>query len=153
VHGTATWDDATPTLLTAVTTTPATPSDGALLPSMQAPWATRQLIPREPLVAGGSVTSDHLLTSRTEHGRDLLGPVMADQSWPAQAATGCAAAHVVIDWDAKDALGPPGQRSVVGRERPDRHGPPMVRLAFRKPGCAACARRADCPRAATAPRA
>jgi transposase len=38
-------------------------------------------------------------------------------------------------------------------ERPDRHGHPTVRIAFSKPVCGACARRADCPRAATAPRA
>ena len=38
-------------------------------------------------------------------------------------------------------------------ERPDRHGHATVRIAFSKPVCAACARRADCTRAATAPRA
>ena len=38
-------------------------------------------------------------------------------------------------------------------ERPDRHGHATVRIAFSKPVCAACASRADCTRAATAPRA
>jgi len=120
---------------------------------MQAPLATRQLPPEEPLVDAGSVTSDHLLTSRTEHRIDLRGPVMADQSWPEQAAHGFAAARCVIDWDATDAICPHGQRSVVWRERPDRHGQATVRIACSKPGCAACASRADGTRAATAPRA
>jgi transposase len=148
-----TCDDETPTLSTAVTTTPATTSDFALLPPMQAHLAPRQLTPRDQSVDVGYVTSDHRLTRRTEHGRDLLGPVMADQRWQEPAANGFAAAQCVIDWDAKYALCPQGQQSVVWLERPDRHGHPAVRLAFSKPVCAAGARRAACPRAATAPRA
>ena len=38
-------------------------------------------------------------------------------------------------------------------ERPDRHGHPTVHIAFSKPVCGACVRRADCTRAATTPRA
>jgi transposase len=81
VHVTETCDDETPHLITDVTTTPATTSDFAVLPTIQAHLATRQLPPGEQLVDVGYVTSDHLLTSRTEYGIDLIGPVMADQSW------------------------------------------------------------------------
>ena len=153
VHVTETCDDETPNLITDVTTPPATTSDFVVLPPMQAHLATRQLTPGEPLVDAGYVTSDHLLTSRTEHSIDLMGPVMADQSWQEQAANGFAAARCVIDWDATYAICPQGQRSVVWMERPDRHGQATVRIAFSKPVCAACASRADCTRAATAPRA
>jgi transposase len=153
VHVTETCDDDTPNLITDVTTTPATTADFAVLPSIQAQLATRQLTPGEQLVDAGYMTADHLLTSRTEHGIDLLGPVAADQSWQGQAANGFAAAHFVIDWDAKHAICPQGQRSVVWMERPDRHGHATVRIAFSKPVCAACASRADGTRAATAPRA
>jgi transposase len=153
VQITETCDDETPHLLTEVTTTLATPSDVALLPTMQAQLATRQRTPREQIVDVGSVTADHLWTSRTDHGRDLLGPTLDDRSWQGQAGNGCAAAPCVIDWDAKDASCPQGQRSVAWMERPDRHGHPTVRIAFSKPVCGACARRADCPRAATTPRA
>ena len=66
---------------------------------------------------------------------------------------GGAAAPCVIAWDAKDAIGPQGQRSVVWRERPARYGHATGRSAFRQPVCAACASRADGPHAATAPRA
>jgi hypothetical protein len=99
------------------------------------------------------VTSDHRLTSQREYGIDLIGPVMADQSWQEQAANGCAAARFVSDWDATYAICPPGQRRVVWMERPDRHGHATVRIACSKPVCAACASRADCTRAASAPRA
>jgi transposase len=155
VHGTDTCADETPHLIPEVTTTPATTADFAVLPTMQAQLATRQLTPREPLVDAGYGTSDHLLTSRTEHGIALIGPVAvaADQSWQGQAKNGVAAAHLVIDWEAKQAICPPGQRSVVWMERPDRHGHATVRMAFSQPVCAACTRRAECPRAASAPRA
>lgn len=153
VHITETCDDETPNLITDVTTTPATTSDFAMLPTIQAQLATRQLTPREQIVDVGYVTSDHLWTSRTDHDIDLIGPTMSDQSWQGQAGNGFAAAQFVIDWDAKYAICPQGQRSVVWMERPDRHGHPTVRIAFSKPVCGACARRADCTRAATAPRA
>jgi transposase len=153
VHVTEPCDDETPNLITDVTTTPATTSDVAMLPAIQANLATRQLPPGEQMVDSGDVTSDHLLTSRTEHGIDLIGPVADDQSWQGQAANGFAAAQFVIDWDAKHAICPQGQRSVVWMERPDRHGHATVRIAFSQPVCAACASRANCTRAATAPRA
>jgi transposase len=153
VHVTETCDDETPHLITDVTTTPATTSDVAVLPTIQANLATRQLTPGEQLVDSGYVTSDHLLTSRTEHGIARMGPVAADQRWQGQAKTGFAAASFVIDWGAKHAICPQGQRSVVWMERPDRHGHATVRIAFSKPVCAACASRAECTRAASAPRA
>jgi transposase len=153
VHVTDPWDDETPHLITEVTTTPATPSAFALLPVMQAPLATRQLTPGAPSVDAGDGTSAHLLTSRSEHGIDRMGPVADAPRWQGQAANGFAAAQFVIDWDAQHAICPQGQRSVVWLVRPDRHGHATVRIACSKPVCAACAGRADGTRAATAPRA
>jgi transposase len=150
---TETCDDETPHLISDVTTIPATTSAFAVLPTMQANLATRQMMPGEQLVDAGSVTSDHLRTSRTEHGSDLIGPVADDQRLQGQAANGFATAPCVLDWDATYAICPPGQRRVVWRERPDRHGHATVRMAFSKPVCGACASRADCTRAASVPRA
>jgi hypothetical protein len=58
------------TAVIAVTTTPATPSDFALRPTIEAYLATRPLTPREQIVDTGSVTSDYLWPSRTEHSID-----------------------------------------------------------------------------------
>lgn len=153
VHVTETCDDETPNLITDVTTTPATTSDFAVLPTIQMHLATRHMTPGEQLVDAGYVTSDHLLTSRGDHGIDLMGPTASDQSWPGQTANGFAAAQLVIDGDAKRATCPPGPPRVVWLERPERHGHATVRMACSKPVCGACASRADCTRAATAPRA
>jgi transposase len=152
-QGTEPWADETPNLSTAGTTTPAPTADGAIRPSIQAHLAVRRLTPRAQLVDAGDGTADHLLTSRTAHGRALRGPVAADQRWQGQAKNGFAAANVGIAWEAKHAIGPPGQRRVGGRARPERHGHATVRIACRTPGGAACASRAECTRAATAPRA
>lgn len=116
VHVTVTCDDETPNLITAVTTPPATTADVAVLPTIQAHLDTLQLTPGEQLVDAGDVTSNPLLTRRSEHGIALIGPVADDQSWQGQAGNGFAAAPFVIDGDANYALCPQGQRSVVWRE-------------------------------------
>jgi hypothetical protein len=152
-HVTATGADETPQRIPAVLTTPATTSAGAGRPTMPDHLATRPVAPREQGVAAGEVRAEPLLPSRPEPGSALLGPVPGDQRWPGPAADGCAAAQLVRDWDARHAICPHGQRRVVWRERPERHGPPTGRSACSQPGCAAGARRADGPRAATAPRA
>lgn len=151
VHVTETCEDDSPNLITDVTTTPATTSDFAVLPTIQDHLATRQLTPAEQIVDAGYVSADHLLTSRAEHGIDLLGPVAEDQSWQAHTGSGFAAAQFVIDWDAKHAICPQGQRSVVWMERPDRHGHATVHIKFSRPVCAACANRPACTRSATEP--
>lgn len=152
VHITESCDDDTPNLITDVTTTPATTSDFAVVPIIQEQLANRKLLPAEQIVDSGYVTSDHLLSSRTEHHIDLIGPVAEDHSWQAKAGEGFAAAQFVIDWEAKQAKCPQGQKSVVWMERSDRHGHATVQIGFSKPVCAACVRRAECTRSATQPR-
>jgi transposase len=146
-------EDETPKLMTAVRTTPATPPEVAVRPPMQDTLATRPGTPRAPCVEAGSGSAAHRLTRRTAQGSALRGPVPGDQRGPGQAAPGVAAAQGVLAWDAHHAIGPPGPRRVVGRARPARHGHATVRIACSQPGGAACASRADGPRAATAPRA
>lgn len=153
VHLTETCDDDTPNLITDVTTTPATTSDYDVLPDIQNQLADRQLTPKEQIVDSGYVSADHLVTSCTDHQIDLLGPVADDHSWQAQAGNGFAAAQFVIDWDAKQALCPQGERSVVWMERADRRGHASVQIRFSKPVCAACKCRASCTQSASAPRA
>jgi transposase len=153
VHLTETCDDDTPNLITDLTTTPATTADCSALPTIQNNLDARQVTPAEQIVDSGYMSADHLLTSGTDHQIDLLGPVADDHSWQTKAANGFGAAQFVIDWDAQQATCPQGQRSVVWMERTDRHGHATTHITFSKPICAACARRTDCTRSATAPRA
>lgn len=152
VHLTETCDDELPHLLTDVTTTPAPTADYDVLPSIQEQLADRQVTPSEQLVDAGYVSAAHLLSSRREHGIDLLGPVASDPSWQATAETGFATAQFVVDWEGKQARCPQGQASVGWRERRDRHGHAMVQITFGISSCAACECRAQCTRSATQPR-
>jgi transposase len=152
VHLTETCDDQLPHLLTDVTTTPAPSADYAVLPSIQDHLAERQVTPSEQLVDAGYVSADHLITSRTEHGIDLLGPVANDPSWQAAAGNGFATAQFVLDWEGKQARCPTGQQSVGWRERQDRHGIAAVQITFGTAACAACACRAHCTRSVKQPR-
>ena len=103
VHLTETCDDDTPNLITDVTTTPATTTDFAVLPRIQENLAVRDLTPREQLVDAGYLSADHLVTSRTEHAIDLIGPAPEDRSWQARAEDGFAAAQFVLNWEAQHA--------------------------------------------------
>jgi DDE family transposase len=152
VHLTETCDDELPHLLTDITTTPAPTADYDVLPRIQEQLAERQVTPGEQIVDAGYVSADHLLSSRSEHGIDLLGPVANDPSWQAAAGNGFATAQFVLDWEDKQARCPAGQLSVGWRERQDRHGHAAVQITFGAAACAACACRAECTRSATQPR-
>jgi transposase len=152
VHLTETCDEDTPNLITDVTTTPATSADSEVLPTIQSNLASRQLTPSEQLVDAGYTSADHLLTSRSEHQIDLLGPVAEDYSWQAKAGEGFAAGQFVIDWEAKQAICPQGERSVVWLSRTDRQGQASVQIRFSKSACAGCGCRASCTRSASGPR-
>ncbi len=103
VHLTETCEDDAPTLITDVTTTPATTTDFVVLPDIQAHLAARTLTPREQIVDAGYLCADHLVTSRTEHGIDLIGPAAPDRSGQAQASDGLTAAQFVLDGEAQHA--------------------------------------------------
>jgi hypothetical protein len=81
VHLTETCDAGLPNILTDVTTTPATTSDVSVLPEIQSQLAAQSLVPAEQIVDAGYISSDHLLTSRSTHAIDLIGPVAPDPSW------------------------------------------------------------------------
>jgi transposase len=153
VHLTETCDDDLPHLLTDVTTTAAPTADYDVLPDIQAQLAQRQVTPSEQLVDAGYVSADHLLSSQSEYGIDLLGPVANDPSWQATAGRGFATAQFVLDWEGKQARCPAGQLSVGWRERQDRHGHAAVQITFGTAACAACVCRAECTRSAAQPRA
>ncbi|MDP9371351.1 MAG: transposase, partial [Chloroflexota bacterium] len=99
VHLTETCDDDAPHLITQVETTPATVQDDAVTDRIQDELSTRGLPPAVHLVDAGYTTAGHLVTSRDEHGIDLVGPVAASAGWQARAGTGFDLDHFAIDWD------------------------------------------------------
>jgi len=152
VHLTETCDDDTPHLLTNVETTDATTSDFAMTATIHDHLATRDLLPAEHFLDAGYMTADHLVTSQTGHGVDLIGPVPADNSWQAKAQQGFESTCFTLEWDARQATCPQGQTSVQWMERRDRHGHAVVHIRFAAAACQACPVRAQCTQAATGPR-
>ncbi len=145
VHLTETCDADTPHLLTNIETTAAPTADNTMTATIQHHVAERGLTPSEHIVDTSYVTSDHLLSSQ-QRGIDLVGPVLADQSWQARAKAGFGAAEFVIDWAAQRARCPQGKTSVIWKPTKDGNGHDVINIWFASQDCRACPVRGQCVR-------
>jgi transposase len=153
VHLTETCDKDTPHLMTQVETTAATVQDDAVTARIQDDLAARGLAPAVHLVDAGDTTAAHLVTSRSAHDSDLVGPVAASGGWQARAGTGCDLDRFVIDWDERTVACPPGQRSRSWEASTAPTGRAQITVRCHAGDCRACACRDACTRRKTAPRA
>jgi transposase len=152
VHVTETCEPDEPHLLVHVATSPATTHDSKLVEAIHADLAANELLPGEHLVDQGYMDTELLLTSRAEHGVDLVGPLPVDHSWQATAAQGFAATDFRVDWDAQTVHCPQGQASTSWRPATDQYGDPVVHVNFARGPCAVCPVRVQCTRSATSGR-
>jgi transposase len=144
VHLTETCDADRPNLITDVATAPAPTIDHAETATIQQRLAARDLTPGEHLVDTAYVTSDHLVTSQTQHSCTLLGPIAEDTSWQARQQTGYAVGQFAIDWDAEHAVCPNGKTSVIWKPGKSSAGLEVVSIRFAHADCAPCPVRAKC---------
>jgi transposase len=144
VHLTETCEEDSPHLITHVQTTMATTPDEVALEAIHAALQARELTPTEHLVDKGYVDTPRLVASQEQYQIRVVGPVIDDNSWQAQAAAGYGAAAFTIDWEAEQATCPTGQRSrrwvVSGQAR----GHERVTVRFARKVCAACAVHDQC---------
>jgi transposase len=152
VHVTESCDDDGPHLVTDVQTTPAPVSDFDMIPSIQAALGQRDLLPNEQVVDAGYVTAAHIISSQTDSGIDLVGPIAPDNSWQAQAAQGFGTADFEIDWQAHTARCPQGHQSVLWMPRQDRNEHEVIHIKFAAKECLACPVRSQCTHAVKEPR-
>lgn len=154
VHLTETCEEAGPHLITNVETTPATTNDVELTPVIHTHLAAHDLLPHEHLVDTGYVAADHLVTSRSTHAVDLVGPVLTDNSWQARSPAGYDVSCFVIDWAAQTVTCPQGHVSRRWTPSHDKQGSgqEVVAIQFDPDDCAACPLRARCTQAKTGPR-
>jgi transposase len=138
VHLTETCDDDTPNLITDVATTSAPRTDYEATAAIQDRLAARDLLPREHFVDTNYVTADHLVTSRDDHGIDLVGSVGGDQSWQARQNTGYAIAQFTIDWERQQATCPRGKTSVIWKPTTDCQEHAVVSIRFAPADCNPC---------------
>ena len=152
VHLTESCDADYPNLITQVETTPATTDDIKALPTIQQTLADTDRLPGEQLVDTAYTSGELLLTSRSTHAIDLVGPVPADNSWQAQTDDGFDLTQFSIDWDAHQAICPQGQRSKQWHAERGPRGKPTIQVQFRRSDCRACPVRSRCTRSSSAAR-
>ncbi len=152
VHISETCDANQPDLITHVLTTAATTPDSVMGPTIQQELADRDLLPGTHLLDSGYVDSELLVSARTEHGVDVVGPTFGSYSRQRLAGEGYDLHAFVIDWEQEQATCPQGQTSVKWTPGVNINGDPVVRIRFDKATCRACASRSACTWAKDAPR-
>jgi transposase len=152
VHLTETCDADHPDLITQVITTPATTQDSVMGPAIHQDLADRDLLPGTHLLDSGYVDADLLVTARTPHQIDVIGPPFGSYSRQWREGQGYDLQAFVIDWEAQQARCPQGSSSVHWRPGHDVSGDPVIRIRFDGATCRACPARQACTSAQTAPR-
>ncbi|NEU80291.1 IS1182 family transposase [Nostoc sp. UIC 10630] len=144
LHLTETCDDDAPHLITNVETTSATTADVEMTQIIHQALADKNLLPDEHIVDTGYVDAQHLLTSQTELGIDIVGRVPPDSSWQAQAQLGFDASSFTVDWHNRRAICPQGHTSQSWHLRTDNYDNPVIQARFHKSDCTTCPVRSQC---------
>jgi transposase len=152
VHFSESCDRERPKLITNVLTTAASIPDDTLLPAIHTSLAAKGLMPAEHLVDCGYTDADNLLTSQTEHGVRIIGPVADDPSWQARAGEGFAKANFTLDWERQIATCPMGKQSYSWLPNIDATKVGSFQVRFSRADCSPCAARAQCTKAKVEPR-
>lgn len=146
---TETCDPDTPHLITHVQTTPATTPDREQLPSIHQALAAKGLLPAEHLVDAGYPDAEILVSSQTEHGIEVLGPVPPDTAWQAQVEDAFDVSCFAIDWERQQATCPTGKVSRRwSANQKDNRGKDMINIQFAREDCQKCPSRSRCTTAA-----
>jgi hypothetical protein len=98
VHLTETCDADHPDLVTQVLKTPATTQDSVMGPAIQQDLADRDLLPRTHVLDSGYVDADFLVTARTPHQLDVIGPPFGSYSRQWREGKGYDLEAFVLDW-------------------------------------------------------
>ena len=144
VHLTESCEEDQPHLITHVETTAAPVADSDVVDTIHDDLATADLLPTVHLVDTGYVDAKHLVSSRTRHDIDLLGPARGDYHRQAREKKGFAAHRFAIDWERQQAVCPAGQTSASWTPARDRKGNPVIKIKFASSACTVCPHCLDC---------
>ncbi len=151
-HVTETCDPDLPHLIVNIATTPATTADLEMTAPIHSALEAQDLLPSEHIIDAGYIDAELLVTSASDYGIKLCGPVHEDNSWQAAAQQGFDVGHFAINWEAQTATCPQGTRSTGWKPTHDRHGHPVVHITFARDDCLACPVRSACTRSQTSGR-
>src|SRR5262247_3895509 len=152
VHVSETCEDTTPHLLTHVQTTSAAVHEAMCTEESHQALAEKDLAPKEHLVDAAYVDAALLVSSRQDHGIDLIGPTRPNVSWQTQVEGAYRLEQFTIDWEHEQVRCPQGKVSSTWTPQVDSHGTTKISVKFRRRDCDACPERTHCTRAKTMPR-
>jgi transposase len=132
-----------PNLTTHVVTTDATVPDSAVTDTVHAGLAEYDLLPAEHYIDSGYPSAAGVLAARTDHGAEIVSPLLADTSAQARAGEGYSRSDFVFDYDTRTATCPQGQTSSAWTECAQR-GTEAIVAKFTIPTCRDCPARAQC---------
>lgn len=139
-------------LLTHVHTTPATVHEAQCTEPIQQALVDKDLAPKEHLVDAAYVDAALLVSSRQDHGIDVIGPTRPNVSWQTQVEGAYRIEQFTIDWEHEQVICPQGKVSSTWTPQVDSHGNTKISVKFRHRDCDACPERTRCTRAKTMPR-
>jgi len=139
-------------LLTHVHTTPATVHEAQCTEPIQQALVDKDLAPTEHFVDAAYVDAALLVSSRQDHGIDVIGPTRPNVSWQTQVEGAYSIEQFTIDWEREQVRCPQGKVSRTWTPQVDSHGNTKLSVKFRRQDCAACPERTRCTRAKTMPR-
>ena len=93
-----------------------------------------------------------LVSSRQDHGIDVIGPTRPNVSWQTQVEGAYSMEQFTIDWEHEQVICPQGKVSSTWTPQVDSHGNTKISVKFRRRDCDACPERMRCTRAKTMPR-
>ncbi len=149
VHLTETCDADMPRLVVHADTTPANMHEAERTAAIHDALAAKSLAPSEHLVDSAYVSAGHLVTARTQHGIDLVGPGRPNVSWQSRSGDDAfTLADFTVDWDRKAVRCPEGKESGLWISSAKHRGQgSIIHVQFRAADCRACPSRARCTRA------
>ncbi len=148
VHLTETCDERMPRLVVHADTTPANMHEAERTGAIHDALAAKGLAPSEHLVDSAYVSAGHLVTARTQHGTDLVGPGRPNVSWQSRSGGDAfTLADFTLNWDRKAVRCPEGKESGLWTSNAKHRGPgSIIHVQFRATDCRPCPSRARCTR-------
>jgi transposase len=132
-----------PNLITNVATTDATVPDVAMTEPIHRMLDRRGLLPGQHYLDSGYPSAELMTRSHTEHGIELITPLLSDQSPQARAGAGFDRASFTIDFDRQHATCPQGHTSSSWNPVTQRDTDTIV-ISFSASTCRPCPVREQC---------
>jgi transposase len=134
-----------PNIITNVASTDATVPDVAMTAPVHDMLAARALTPAEHYLDSGYPSAPLVLSSKAEHGIELVTPLLADTSAQAKAGAGYDRSAFTFDFQARTATCPQGQSSSAWTPCVQ-DGTAKIVVTFPAAGCIRCPTRELCTR-------